>query len=191
MTLVHNHREISNRMKQLIKSSNKKCYLFVLGPITEAKLGNIVCADIFVYVSCPENALFDRNKDNYLYKKLVTPWELEVALNPLYEWSLNFETNFNELLTVDIEEESEKETKETIPNEINHTEEREKSDTEIIERKPGTLYKLHENGAGQVLQSLSWKGLNPSEESSVPIGTVVEGRSGIAMQYDSEIKYNL
>ncbi|KAL7636164.1 UNVERIFIED_CONTAM: hypothetical protein RMT77_012921 [Armadillidium vulgare] len=191
MTLIHNHREISNRMKQLIKSSNKKCYLFVLGPITEAKLGNIVCADIFVYISCPENSLFDRNNDNYLYKKLVTPWELEVALNPLYEWSLNFETNFNELLTVDIEEESEKETKETIPNEINHTEEREKSDTEIIERKPGTLYKLHENGAGQVLQSLSWKGLNPSEESSVPIGTVVEGRSGIAMQYDSEIKYNL
>ncbi|KAB7498471.1 Diphthamide biosynthesis protein 2 [Armadillidium nasatum] len=191
MTLIHNHREISNRMKQLIKSSNKKCYLFVLGPITEAKLGNIVCADIFVYVSCPENSLFDRNKDNYLYKKLVTPWELEVALNPLYEWSLNFETNFSELLTVDIEEESEKETKETLPSGINYTEEREKSDTEIIERKPGTLYKLHENGAGEVLQSLSWKGLNPSEESSVPIGTVVEGRSGIAMQYDSEIKYNV
>lgn len=126
LNLIYNYKEILGRMEKLINSSNKTLFRYILGKINEAKLGNIRGRDIFVYIGCDESSLFDRHKQEYLYKNIVTPWELEVALNPLYEWSLNFETNFNELLTVDIQEvpEEVEESKENGDQETNRISER-------------------------------------------------------------------
>lgn len=103
-TLIKDHEVISNRIKKLIASSNKRYYSFYMGRINEAKLANIIGVDVFVYIGCPESSLFDRIEDTYLYKYIVTPWELEVTLNPSLNWSMQFETNFRELLKEEIPE---------------------------------------------------------------------------------------
>ena len=100
-TLVKDHRDIVKRLKKLIRSSGKKSYNFFLGKINEAKLANLNSVDVFVYVACSQSSIFQRKNNDYIYKKVVSPWEIEVALNPNFEWSLKFETNFRELLKLE------------------------------------------------------------------------------------------
>lgn len=51
--------------------------------------------DVYVYVACPENSFFDSKE---FYRPVVTPYELEVALNPNRTWGAHFSTDFNDIL---------------------------------------------------------------------------------------------
>ena len=98
VTLISNHQAIVDRLKKLIVKADKKCYKFFIGKVNEPKLGNFDAVDLFVYLGCPQSSLFNRNDSSYIYDKIVTPWEVEVALNPEIEWNLEFKTDFTELL---------------------------------------------------------------------------------------------
>ena len=93
-----NYLDIKDRLRTLIKASGKKTYNIFLKKPNEAKVGNFPQIDVFVYVACPETTIFERSVDPALYKCLVTPWEVEVALNSNTDWSLSFETDYKELL---------------------------------------------------------------------------------------------
>ena len=95
---VAEYRDVISRLKRLIKKVGKRSYTFVVGKPNEPKICNIPEVDVFVYVSCPETAIIERHTDPALYKKLITPWELEVALLDGQEWSLEFESDFRQLL---------------------------------------------------------------------------------------------
>lgn len=95
---VADYREVISRLKAIIRAVGKRSYTFVVGKPNEPKLANIAEVDVFVYVACPETSIVERSVDPVLYKKLVTPWELEVALLSQQEWNLHFEADFRQLL---------------------------------------------------------------------------------------------
>ena len=68
-------------VKNLIKSSGKKYYMFVIGKLNIHKLLNFSQIDCFVIISCPFNSIKDPKK--YM-KPLATPFELQVALGFLF-----------------------------------------------------------------------------------------------------------
>ena len=86
---------VIQRMKELIRASGKKSYMFVVGKLNVAKLANFMEIDVFVHIACAENTLVDSSE---FYKPVVTPYELEVACNSAQEWTGEYVTDFRELL---------------------------------------------------------------------------------------------
>jgi diphthamide biosynthesis protein 2 len=84
-----------NYLKNLIKSSGRKPYLFSVGKINEPKICNFTAIDIFVLVACPFSVLHD-SRDYHI--DIVAPFELEVALNSNREWDGAFSMQFADIL---------------------------------------------------------------------------------------------
>ncbi|CAL4118257.1 unnamed protein product, partial [Meganyctiphanes norvegica] len=200
---VADYRNIINRIKTIIKSVGKKSYTFVVGKPNEPKLANIPEVDVFVYVSCPETSIVERQTDPALYRKLITPWELEVALLGDQEWSLNFETDFRQLLLggsrhVEMSEKYKTEETANVSLLTNKTQMLGlRNDTDMdarLSNASGTMVLadgsnmslIHVGGGGEALKGKSWQGLDPSLPAPVNLGTVVEGFKGIAAGYDRE-----
>jgi diphthamide biosynthesis protein 2 len=70
--------EIIEYLKQIIQNAGKNYYLLSVGKLSVAKLANFLEIDIFVTVACPENTLVDSSE---YYKPIVTPFELQIALD--------------------------------------------------------------------------------------------------------------
>ena len=88
LTCVHH-------LENLIQKAGKKSYMFVVGKLNIAKLSNFLEIDIFVLVACSENTLIDSKE---FYQPVVTPFEVEMALNPDREWTGDYYTDFRLLL---------------------------------------------------------------------------------------------
>jgi len=71
-------------------------YTFVVGKLNPAKLANFPEIDCYVIVACPENSLQLDVKE--FYRPVITPFELEVALNTARTWTGNYITDFRQLL---------------------------------------------------------------------------------------------
>ncbi|CAG8439097.1 1100_t:CDS:10 [Acaulospora morrowiae] len=82
-------------LKNLISRAGKKSYTFVMGKLNVAKMANFMEIDCFVLVACPENSLIDSKE---FYRPIVTPFELEMSLDPSKEWTGEYTTDFRQLL---------------------------------------------------------------------------------------------
>jgi diphthamide biosynthesis protein 2 len=71
-------------------------YTFVVGKLNPAKLANFPEIDCYVIIACPENSLQIDVKE--FYRPVITPFELEVALNIARTWTGNYITDFRQLL---------------------------------------------------------------------------------------------
>jgi hypothetical protein len=69
--------------------------MFLIGKINPAKLLNFPEIDVFVLVACPENSLLD---SKVLFKPVVTPYELELALVEERIWDGKYSADFRDLL---------------------------------------------------------------------------------------------
>ena len=76
-------------------SAGRKSYLFVVGKVNVAKLANYADIDLFVMVACPENSMLDCKE---YYKPIVTPFELQLALDPKREWTGEYKIDFRDVL---------------------------------------------------------------------------------------------
>jgi diphthamide biosynthesis protein 2 len=92
---VADYLEIINRLKRIIKAAGKKSYTFVMGKINIPKMANFMEIDVFVLVSCPENSMIDSKE---FYKPIVTPFEVELALNRNREWDGKLLSDYREIL---------------------------------------------------------------------------------------------
>lgn len=92
---VTHYNAMITALRRLIADSGRKSYLFVVGKINVAKLANYADIDLFVLVACPENSLLDCKE---FYKPIVTPFELNLALNPAMTWTGEYELDFARLL---------------------------------------------------------------------------------------------
>ncbi|XP_076062733.1 2-(3-amino-3-carboxypropyl)histidine synthase subunit 2-like [Oratosquilla oratoria] len=196
---VSDYRSIIRRLKDVIKAAEKKSYIFAVGKPNEPKIANIPEVDIYVYVACPETSLMDRNTDPYLYQKLVTPWEVEVALNASQEWSVSLESDFRQLLNggscyKELQPVEEEVSVSLITNKaqrlgVRNVPEAVDAITSavVISDGAGPLASIHVGGGGQLLQERSWKGLDPDLVTDTVVGAIVEGRKGIASVYQDEV----
>nr|XP_053630541.1 2-(3-amino-3-carboxypropyl)histidine synthase subunit 2-like isoform X1 [Cherax quadricarinatus] len=195
---VADYQHIISKLKAIIKAAGKRCYTFVVGKPNEPKLANISEVDIFVYVACPETSVVERSTDPALYKKLIMPWELEVALLAGQEWSLAFETDFRQLLpggTRYIEVTSKQRSEEVNVSLItNKTQTLGIRDDAALDNSTGavmlhdgqTVAALHIGGGGEVLKGRTWQGLDSSLPSPGATNSIIEGRRGIASLYEDE-----
>jgi diphthamide biosynthesis protein 2 len=66
-----------------------------VGKLNPAKLANFPEIDVYTLIACPENSLLD-SRD--FYRPVITPFELEVALNSNRQWTGDYTTDFRQLL---------------------------------------------------------------------------------------------
>ncbi len=97
---VANYLDIIERIKKMITAAGKKYYTFIVGKLNPAKLANFPEIDIYTLIACPENSLLD-SRD--FYRPIITPFELEVALNSARQWTGDYTTDFRQLLPGNVE----------------------------------------------------------------------------------------
>ncbi|XP_067679794.1 2-(3-amino-3-carboxypropyl)histidine synthase subunit 2-like isoform X2 [Haliotis asinina] len=193
---VANYLEVISRLKKLIKVAGKKSYTFVVGKLNVAKLANFMEIDVFVLVSCPENTLIDSTE---FYKPVVTPFEVEIALNSEREWTGDYITDFQEILPgaasyVEIPEDEDAQSVadvSLISNRIRmmgtHDEtEAMTTSTALVSRDQNmAVATVKAQSAGEFLGARTWQGLERNL-GDTPVTKATEGRSGIAASYDDE-----
>ncbi|CAG8474560.1 7059_t:CDS:10 [Ambispora gerdemannii] len=92
---VASYLTIISHLKKLITRAGKKAYTFVMGKLNVAKMANFMEIDCYVLVACPENSLIDSKE---FYRPIVTPFELEIALDSSKPWTGEYVTDFQQLL---------------------------------------------------------------------------------------------
>ncbi|CAG8603074.1 10714_t:CDS:10 [Paraglomus occultum] len=94
---IASYMTILSRLKNLIRKTGRKSYTFAMGKLNIAKMANFMEIDCYVLVTCPENSLIDSKE---FYHPIVTPFELEIALDRSKEWTGEYITDFQQLLSV-------------------------------------------------------------------------------------------
>ena len=138
-------------------------------------------------MACPENSLLDSKE--YL-KPVITPFELDVALNSDREWTGHYYANFKDLLPGGKEySEFQKCQKEAdfslVSGKIRVSEknsEAEGGSENALATQETQISILHKSGGGEFLSQRSWQGLEQKlGETSASL--FVEGQTGIASGY--------
>ncbi|KAK3868118.1 hypothetical protein Pcinc_026470 [Petrolisthes cinctipes] len=196
---VSGYVHILARLRRIIRLAGKRCYTLAVGKPNEPKLANFSEIDAFVYVACPGATVVHRGTDPALARKLLTPWELEVALLPGREWTLEQEVDFCSLLPggrnhIKVDEEGFKEEVAGVSLLSNHlhtiggrtSQGLDDTSGSVMVHASGVVAKLHQGGGGEVLVGRTWSGLDPSIIPPTPTGVVMEGMKGLAAGYTHE-----
>ncbi len=95
---IKNINKIIELCKNLIKSKDKKCYVFLLGKITMEKLSNFVeFIDCFVLLACAECS---NNDLKALMKPIIAPMDLFLALNEDFKWTNSYSFDNETLINI-------------------------------------------------------------------------------------------
>ncbi|CDO73865.1 hypothetical protein BN946_scf185016.g22 [Trametes cinnabarina] len=200
---VANYLPLIAHLRNIIKKAHKKSYTISVGKPNPAKLANFLEIECFVLVACPENSLLDA-KD--FLRPIVTPYELEVALQPTQSWNGRYILDFEQLL---------KEYQEGLDSAAQSAEGAEDEDLEqpvfslvsgkyrhakryggaveaqrgaaessamVLRNQESSLSKMDDNAAAQFLQSRTFRGLETRIGQDAP-SLLEQGRSGIARGY--------
>ncbi|XP_018561728.1 2-(3-amino-3-carboxypropyl)histidine synthase subunit 2 [Anoplophora glabripennis] len=189
---VQNYLKIIERLKSLIKSRGKKYYLISVGKPTVAKLANFQEIEIYVVVTCSLSEIYE-NRD--FYRPIVTPFDVEAALNPDPDKNIRFSYDYNNFLNDKPvgEYRGEEETADVslLTNKIrtlNHQEESafnmDSNTSQIAVRPDGTIMLRGSRGA-EFLAQRSWKGLE-RDVAVKEAELAKEGRLGTAKKYQNE-----
>ena len=205
------YREIIDRLRKTIKDSGKKSYTFLVGKPNVAKLANFpeigekmftarnnlqwgqtsilsLSTDVFVLVACPENSLVGSKE--YM-QPVITPFELDVALNSNREWSGNVVANFQEQLPgrrhfKDFATASGDGDVSLITGRVRNAGISEDiEDSKAVIKSETSVAVVHSGGGGEFLNSRTWRGLE-QKLGETPVEKATEGRKGIASGYKDE-----
>jgi len=101
------------RIRQLLVRAHKKAYTISVGKLNPAKLANFAEIECFVLIACPENSLVDakvvpvQSTSLYMinfegcqdfFRPIVTPFELQLALQPSPTWTGEYLLDFDQVL---------------------------------------------------------------------------------------------
>eukprot|EP00941_MAST-03F_sp_MAST-3F-sp1_P005780 g5780.t1 len=180
--------EAMQRAKSLIESSGRKCYSFVVGKLNVPKLANFMEIDVFVLVAAPEYSFLSGADSSEFVKPLATPYELEVALNPNTEWTGDYITDFQQLLsqksekkdsTNEKKEDFQIETEKVVKEEIS-------AEKQLISFGSRALVE-YSSPAGDFLQNREYTGLEV-RAGETEIAKITKGLDGIASCFESELE---
>lgn len=194
---VQNYLSAIGHLKKLIRNAGKKPYTLVTGKLNVAKLANFQEVDVYVLVACPENTLLDSKE---FFRPIVTPFELELALNPSREWSQTFSASFDDILPggelyLELTEQSSQPEYDVslITGKIRSLGVKDKPKDEggatggALVAKEGTVAVpgLHVAAAGEYLMNRTWQGLE-AHLGQTPAATISKGQTGLAAGYIGE-----
>ncbi|KAH9994336.1 putative diphthamide synthesis protein-domain-containing protein [Russula compacta] len=188
-------------LRQVLTRAHKKAYTISVGKLNPAKLANFAEIECFILVACPENSLVDA-KD--FFRPIVTPFELQLALQPSPMWSGEYVLDFDEVLARGPPNPSPDEGEEDDPDrpvfslvtgkyrhakrygDNDRTPEPASSSSALVLRdQDGTVATLRDSAAGAFLQSRTFRGLE-TRAGLDPPSILQQGRSGIARGYGDD-----
>lgn len=192
---VRRYLSVVEHLKKVIRAAGKRSYVLAVGKLNVAKLANFQEVDVYVLIACPENALLDCRE---FFRPIVTPFELEVALDPSREWSHTFSTAFDDILPGgELHRQLEERPAHpeydvslvtgrlrsigVMPEEKCATEE------SALVAKEGRIAvpRLHVAAAGEYLMNRTWQGLEPCLGQTPP-ADIRRGQAGLAAGYEGE-----
>jgi len=191
---VANYLQIIERIKELITRAGKKYYTFVVGKLNPSKLANFPEIDCYTIVACSENSLIDCKE---FYRPVITPFELEVALNSARSWTGDYITDFQQLLPgasnyveFGTDEDGKEADVSLVSGRIRNLQvradpsgEQPTESSQLLRSNPGVLSTLPT--ASDYLTERQWQGLSPRVgETPVTIASI--GRKGLAAGYSDE-----
>ncbi|TFY77933.1 hypothetical protein EWM64_g6075 [Hericium alpestre] len=206
---VASYLPLITHLRQTLKRAHKKSYTISVGKLNPAKLANFMEIECFVLVACPENSLIEA-KD--FFRPIVTPFELQVALQSEPQWTGRYVLDFDQLLAegeagaeddavskgaADGEEDLDRPMFSLVTGKYRHARrygdgsEVTKSDVTsgssavIIRNQDGTVATLKDSAAGEFLQSRTFRGLETRVGLDEP-SYLEQGRSGIAKGYGDD-----
>lgn len=195
---VLNYLSAIDHLKRLIRAAGKKPYTLVVGKPNVAKLANFQEVDVYVLVACPENTLLDSKE---FFRPIVTPFELEVALNSSREWSQTFSSSFGDILPggelySELEEQASREPEYDVSLVTGRmrsigiqggSADKADSASGALVAKEGTVAvpQLHVAASGEYLMNRTWQGLEP-DLGKAPPAQVKKGQMGLAAGYEGE-----
>jgi len=189
---VKNYLKIIDRVKKIIEKRGKKYYLISVGKPTVAKLANFAEIDIYVMITCSMNEIYDSRE---FYKPIVTPYDVEMALNAnasdlQFSYDYNrYLNNLDDLNTIKMDDNETDvsllsgKVRSNLPQEENQ-ENAIKDSIQVALKCEGTLAVNSNFGAG-FLNERSWKGLE-QDLGRTEVKMAEEGRKGIATEYENE-----
>ncbi|KAF8711987.1 hypothetical protein AX14_013182 [Amanita brunnescens Koide BX004] len=195
-------------LRALLAKSRKKSYTICVGKLNPAKLANFLEIECFVLVACPENSLIEA-KD--FFRPIVTPFELEIALQAKPSWTGRYVLDFGQLLaehgkaqtTTEPEEDDEAEEDADKPmfslmtgkyrhakrygdkHESTAAVEGDDKSAVILRNQEGRMTRLEDSAAAQFLHSRTYRGLDPRIGQDAP-SVLEQGRSGVARGYEDD-----
>ncbi|GIY90405.1 2-(3-amino-3-carboxypropyl)histidine synthase subunit 2 [Caerostris extrusa] len=152
----------------LIKQAGKKSYTLVVGKLNNAKLANFAEIEVFVNVACVESSLIE-SRD--FYQSIVTPYELEIALNQAR--AVNY---VPPIQNAEIENDVS-----LVSGKIRHVglsssnEAENDSTNSLITRNEMTLSAVHSKASGEFLTQRSWQGLE-QHLGETPVAEITQGQ---------------
>lgn len=186
--------DVVKHIQTLAKVRGVRTYLISVGKVNPAKLANFLDIDCFVLIGCAENQLITSRE---FYKPLLSTFEVEVALNPV--WSVRmperYFVEFKEVLPngklfrdysdvsvveSDVSLVSGRVRMTKLTDSTNDTHDTESS--ALMKRENLDVMQMDSHSS---FQNRSWTGLDPALGNNSP-AKVVDGRSGIAMKYDED-----
>lgn len=191
---VSKYMTIIKHLKELIKQAGKKSYTLVIGKLNNEKLANFPEIEVFVNVACIESSLIESRE---FFQSIVTPYELEIALNQAREWIGDYIADFSELLpgaanyvppiqNIKIENDVS-----LLTGKLRHVgmltsnDMEEDSNSSMVSRDEMIVLNLHSKSAGEFLAQRSWQGLE-QHLGETPISDIKQGQKGIASKYEDE-----
>ena len=147
-------------------------------------------------VACPENSLV---RSGEFMQPVVTPLELELALNPARKWTGRLSAEFADLLPgrrdfVELPEEAAEEEEGDVSlvtgkvrtlMDAKRTGRASSSSFGEVATSETTVSLLHQGGGGDFLSGRSWRGLE-QRLGETEVAKATMGHSGIAVGYQGE-----
>ncbi|OBZ73265.1 Diphthamide biosynthesis protein 2 [Grifola frondosa] len=94
---VANYLPLITHLRTILSRAHKKSYTISVGKLNPAKLANFLEIECFVLVACPENSLIEAKE---FLQPIVTPYELEIALQVEQSWTGRYVLNFDQVLAM-------------------------------------------------------------------------------------------
>ena len=186
---VSRYRDIIDRVLDAVKASGKKAYTFLVGKPNVPKLANFPEIDVFVLIACPENSIVGAKE---FMQPVITPFELDVALNSARNWTGDFAADFRDILpgstsfkkfVQDMESDVSLVTGKMRTANVSGDEG--DSSSQAVMRQETTVSVLHRGGGGEFLSERSWRGLEQNL-GQTEVAKAVKGKGGIPMGYEGE-----
>ncbi|KIJ04981.1 hypothetical protein PAXINDRAFT_103950 [Paxillus involutus ATCC 200175] len=196
---VASYLPLISHLRKILAKARKKSYTISVGKLNPAKLGNFMEIECFVLAACPENSVIEAKE---FYRPIITPYELEVALQAEGTWSGRYILDFDRLIAEysgnddgsnDEDRDPDQPTFSLITGKYRHarrfgappprSDDACGSPNAVVPRnQDGTMTTLADSAAAMYLQSRSYQGLDGRVSEDAP-SILEQGRSGIARGY--------
>ncbi|KAI0077998.1 diphthamide biosynthesis protein [Panus rudis PR-1116 ss-1] len=207
---VASYLPLISHIRSILKKAHKKSYTVSVGKLNPAKLANFLEIECFVLVACPENSVIEAKE---FLRPIITPYELEVALQPEPTWTGKYVLDFNEVLrshtsdtngdatkTKDNGEEDEdldqpvfslvtgkyrQAKRYGVSNSESQTQVNADTSAVVLRNQDTAVSVLADSAASYFLQNRTYKGLEARIGEDAP-SVLEQGRSGIARGYQDD-----